>query len=78
MPEPGTNGDLKANELDLLRQIKERGGVTSDELRSGNAVFEGIRLSTHGYLNRIMKSPTQTEYTINERGIAKLEESAQH
>ena len=78
MPEPGTNGDLKANELDLLRQIKERGEVTSAELRAANATFEGIRLQTHGYLNRTMKSPTLTEYAINERGIAKLEEATQH
>ena len=75
---PGTNGELKASELDLLRQIKERGGVTSGELRAGNAVCEGIRLQTHGYLHRTMKSPTLTEYTINDRGIAKLEESTQN
>ena len=77
MPNPGTNGDLKAREIDLLRQINERGEVTSTELRAANAIFEGIRLNTHGYLNRTTISPTVTKYTVSARGNDKLKEIAQ-
>lgn len=78
MPDSRTNGELKANEIDLLRQIKERGEVTSVELRAANAIFEGVRLNTFGYLSRSIIDQTNTKYTINEKGLAKLEETAQH